>query len=388
LLWVTFLYLDLDLHKTSRIEILKGLSRQGYDVTLFAAYSKKKPSAEELGVRVYCIPVSRAPIIAFVVLAMSLIILLPLLILKLKPQFVIAEPQFGTFFGLISARTIPNPVRPKIIVDIRSIPVESTGLSGWLDNVCFDIAMFVAREILDGMTTITQMMRDLLCAKFSINPGYVGIWSSGVSLEVFDVRQHAGRRQELRARLGIDNNFVVLYHGAVTANRGIAEAIASLELLEAKYRNVIFLIIGKGPALESVKAASQKWIKEGRVIFHKPVEYMKMPDYISACDIGIVPLPDLPEWRIQCPLNLLECLAMAKAVVATDIPANKEVTTENRSVIYASSADAEGIAKAIRYAFDNRNMLNEWGTDGRLLIERQFNWNVIARRLDQYLSNC
>lgn len=388
LLWISFLFLDVDLHKTSRIEILKGLSRKGYDVALFGSYSKRKPSAETLGVRVYCIPVSRAPIISSIVPAISLIMLLPLLILKLRPHFVIVEPQFGTFFGLIAARIIPKPVRPKIIVDVRSIPVESRGFSGWLNDLCFDIAMIITREILDGVTTITHMMRDLLCAKFSINPENVGIWSSGVSTDVFEFRKHAERGRELRTRLGIDDKFVVLYHGAVTANRGIAEAIASSELLESKYRHILFLIIGNGPALESVKAASQKWIKEGRVIFHEPVEYTKMPDYISACDIGIVPLPDLPEWRAQCPLNLLECLAMAKVVVATDIPANKEITAESKSVIYAPSADAEGIAKALRFAFDNRNMLDEWGIDGRLLIERHFDWTVIAQRLDQYLSNC
>src|SRR5208337_1872429 len=136
-----------------------------------------------------------------------------------------------------------------------------------------------------------------------------------------------------------------------------------------------------------LRTTHRKEIAEGRVIFHGPVKYQDVRRYISACDIGIVPLPDIPDWRSQCPLNLLECLAMGKVVVATDIPANREVASESKAVVYAASSNPKDIAKAIMYAFDNRSRLDEWGIDGRAIMEKKYDWTIIARDLDRYLSS-
>jgi glycosyltransferase involved in cell wall biosynthesis len=387
LLWVSFLFLDIDLHKTSRIEILRNLGKQGYEVTLLGAYSKTKPSSKELGICVVSIPVRKIPVISYFFLGIVHIILLPVLILKLKPDFIIADSaDAGIFSGLISIRVIPRPVRPKVVVDVRSTPVETKGLRGFLETLCFRITILVARDLLDGITAVTSMMKYEISTKFHVDPKYVGVWSGGVSTKMFspDV-QRAKEAKELRTQLGLDDKFVILYHGALTANRGITEAIASISLLKGKYRNVVLLIVGRGPALPALKAASQKEISEGRVLFHLPVEYQKVPQYISACDVGLVPLPDIPDWRYQCALNLLECLATGKVVVATDIPANREVADESKAVVYAEP-NAEGIAKAVMYAFDNRDRLAEWGAFGRELIEEEYEWKIIARKLDRYLS--
>src|SRR5208282_6768637 len=102
LLWVTFLYVDMELHKTSRIEILRHLANRGYDVTMLAAYSTNRPSYDEHGIRIISIPVRKVPLISYLVLATSLVFLLPILILKIRPNFVIAESELGTFLGLIS----------------------------------------------------------------------------------------------------------------------------------------------------------------------------------------------------------------------------------------------------------------------------------------------
>jgi glycosyltransferase involved in cell wall biosynthesis len=110
-----------------------------------------------------------------------------------------------------------------------------------------------------------------------------------------------------------------MYRAVLTSNRGVAEAIRSMKPLKGECRNTVLFVLGKGPMLASLKRVSKEEIPEGRVIFHGPVDYREVPRHISGCDIGIVPLPDLSDWRYQCLLNLLECLAMAKVVVATGI---------------------------------------------------------------------
>jgi glycosyltransferase involved in cell wall biosynthesis len=384
LIWATLLFMDIELSRTTQIEVLRSLAKQGYDVTLVAAYSKMKPSFEEMEIQGFMIPSRKVPVLSFAFLSLILTVFLPVLILKSKPRFLIVEPHYGTFLGLISARGVPRPIRPKIIVDIRSTPIETRGLRGLFESVLFHMSLIVAREMLDGITVITGMMRDDICARYHIDPKSVGVWTSGVSPEIF--APNALRAKKLRAELGLEGKFAVIYHGVLTANRGVAEAIRSMRLLNGKYREVVLFVLGKGPALPFLKKVAQQEILEGRVIFHEAVDYHEVPQYISACDIGIVPYPDVPDWRYCCALGLLECLAMEKVVVATDIPSNRAVSAGSKCVIYAGSTDADGIARAIMNAFDNREMLAKWGASGRAVVKERYAWAIVARDLDRYLS--
>jgi glycosyltransferase involved in cell wall biosynthesis len=230
------------------------------------------------------------------------------------------------------------------------------------------------------------MMKREICTNFQLAPKDVGLWTNGVSTEKF--APDATMRKKMRARLGLNGKFVVLYHGVLTANRGISQAIASISLLNGKYRNTVLFVLGNGPALSDLMSTSRQEAAEGRVIFHEPVDFSLVPQYISACDIGIVPLPDLPDWRNQCALNLLECLSMAKVVVATDIPANREVTGKSKCVIYADSSGSNSLTRAIIHAFDNRSKLGEWGATGRALMKEKYEWSKVAQSLERYLSDC
>ncbi|MGB9693454.1 MAG: glycosyltransferase, partial [Fervidobacterium sp.] len=121
------------------------------------------------------------------------------------------------------------------------------------------------------------------------------------------------------------------------------------------------------------------------VMFHPPVPHSKVPEFIAMSDICIVPLPDLPQWRNQCPLKLLEYLAMNKPIIATDIPANRNVLGANKCVIYVRTANPNEIAKAIAYAYENRKMLKEWASCGRAIVEEKYSWTKVAGNLEAYL---
>jgi len=115
------------------------------------------------------------------------------------------------------------------------------------------------------------------------------------------------------------------------------------------------------------------------------VDYAEVPKYIAMCDVGIVPLPDLPYWRFQCPLKLLEYLAMKKVVIVTDIPAHRAIIGKEKCGIYISSVKPIGIAKSITYAYNNKEKLGKWGEIGRTIIKQEYTWEKVARDLENYL---
>jgi len=384
ILWVSSLILDVHLHKTSLLEILKHLTKRGDNTTLIAMRSKNVFPNENSQVRIISIPLRYVPVVSPVIYIIMLSFIVPVYILISKPDFIIAEPDFS-ILGSISALPFSKFKRAKFILDIRSTPVESVGFRGFLETCCFAASVRIARSFFDGITIITPLMKKEICKRFNINPKRVGVWSSGVSTTLFNPENYVLEGADLRRKLGLTRKFVILYHGAFSANRGLRETIEAMFIVKRANSNVVFFLLGKGPVDHSLKDLIQMKKLQDNVIIHDPVDYAEVPKYIAVCDVGIVPLPNLSYWRVQCPLKLLEYLAMKKVVIVTDIPAHRFVIGSEICGIYTKSSDPIEIANSIEYAYNNRNYLVSWGSVGRRIVEEKYTWAKIAKDLGQYL---
>jgi glycosyltransferase involved in cell wall biosynthesis len=158
-----------------------------------------------------------------------------------------------------------------------------------------------------------------------------------------------------------------------------------MKILRPDYPNVVLFLLGTGPMVSKLKQAVQKAGLEEHVIIHDPVNYAEIPKFIEISDVCIVPLPDHPYWRFQCPLKLLEYLAMEKAVILTDIPAHRTVIGEAKCGVYVPSVNPTEIAKAIEYVCLNKDSLNEQGKIGREIVKKEYTWEKVAGSLENYL---
>jgi len=274
----------------------------------------------------------------------------------------------------------------RLILDVRTIPVEVSGFRrGFLKHLLFTTSVSLAKELFSGITTITHLMKEDICARFGINPEKVGVWSSGVSTTLFEPRTWSSKGAPLRKKLGLAGKFIVLYHGVFSANRGLISTIEAMSIVKNVNNNVVFLLLGAGSSTQRLKDLIQVKKLQDTVIIHDPVGHAEVPKFIAMCDVGIVPLPDHPYWRTQSPLKLLEYLAMSKVVVITSIPAHRSVIKNESCGIYISSANPVEIAKSIMYAYDNRERLESWGKSGRKIVEEGYTWEKIAEDLESCL---
>lgn len=382
IVWVSPLIVDIHFHKTSRLEILRALSKRGHRVGLIASYSSKNDPNEMLGVPTLLVPLRYAPKFSPSMYTILLSIALPILFLRSRPDYAIVEPDM-TVLGMATTFLLPKSIRPKIILDIRSTPVNISGLKGFLKCFFFNFAVHVSKKFFQGITIITEMMKKEVCQVFDIDPQSVGVWTSGVSPAFFNPQNYDGA--SIKKDRGLDGKFVVFYHGPIIEKRGIPQTIKAIQILKNKYPDLFLFLLGKGTADTYFKRLIQELEVEKMVIIHSSVSYAEVPKYISMCEAGLVPLPNLPDWRNQCPLNLLEYLAMKKPVIATDIPANREILGNCKCGIYASSANAEEIARALAYACENRAEVEGWGAFGRTIVEERYTWNKVAESFETYL---
>jgi glycosyltransferase involved in cell wall biosynthesis len=381
--WISFLVVDLSLYKTTQLEILEHSAERGHEVYLFAAYSKDRCTIDNPNIHTTLIPLRYIPVITPLLFAIATTVFLPFYVATRKPRFIIVEPDL-TVLAFVW-KPLFSLLGIKIVLDVRSPPVDLVNFRRYLSALWFNASIVIGKNAFDGITTLTPKMKQELYEQFRIQSEFVGVWTSGVSTTLFDPEKYS--KLDLREKLSLSDKFIVMYHGSLSINRGILESIKAIEIVKDRYPDIVFFVLGSGPGEPVMKKLVQEIGVQDNVIFHDPVLYKETPKFIAMSDVGLVPLPNLPMWRNQCPLKLLEYLAMKKVVIVTDIPANREVIGKFKCGIYVSSTDPNEIAEAIIHAYKNRNMAKRWGHYGRMIIEKRYSWEKVAEHLDAYLSH-
>jgi glycosyltransferase involved in cell wall biosynthesis len=383
LLWVSTSVMDVFLHNNALLAVLKKLTELGYKINLVAIRSNKIKTKRS-SFSTTLVPLKFLPIFSPVLFTIAMMLFMPVLILRSNANFVVFDPDIH-ILSFFPSMFVCKARKIKTVLDIRTVPVEIIGIRGWFRKFWFATSILIAKKLFDGITIITPLMRDQISKEFDLNPNNIGVWTSGVSEDLFDPKDFSSNRSELKKELGLTDQFVVFYHGVFTPTRGLLETINAMELLLQSHEDLALVLLGSGPFKSTLDSFVQGHHLENKIIIHDPVNQQEVPKFISACDVGIVPLPDHAYWRFQSPLKLLEYLAMEKSVILTDIPAHRYVLGGADCGIYVSSIDPKKIAEAIEYAYCNKSNLLQWGIVGREIIKQKFTWEKVAKDFEQYL---
>ncbi|MFH0944008.1 MAG: glycosyltransferase family 4 protein [Planctomycetota bacterium] len=94
------------------------------------------------------------------------------------------------------------------------------------------------------------------------------------------------------------------------------------------------------------------------------------------------------EWRLfTCPLKVLECMALGTPVVATDLPALREIVTDGVTGRLAAPGDPEALASAIRELLDHPTLAESLRRAAHQHV-RAFGHGTRADRLMNFLETC
>jgi glycosyltransferase involved in cell wall biosynthesis len=329
------------------------------------------------------IPLKYIPIVTPTLYGLALFFFLPFYIIKIRPDFIISDPTTTLF--LIWKPLLSKLVNFKTVLDIRSTPVDTSRRRRM--QTYFSLAIWTAKTMFDGITTVTPMIKEEICRTFALESDWVGVLPNGISDDFIKCSKKESDVNSLRERFGLANKFVIIYHGSFRPNGGILESIGAIGLTKKDNPDIVLFLLGAAsPQLLSVlrKAIETEGV-QSNVILHGPVDFHSVPDYIAMSDVGLVPLPNIPVWRYQQPLKLLEYMAMGKTIIATDSPAHVHVAGENNNVIYVHSLATKELAKAMMYAYENRDKLGDWGRVGQQVVAEKYVWKRVNEDLISYL---
>lgn len=206
-------------------------------------------------------------------------------------------------------------------------------------------------------------MKIVRMAQTALLPG------SGIDLDAFAPAQPASR--------DADAPVTFLMIARLLGDKGVREFVEAARQLRAESLHAQFLILG---ALDhnnrSAVAASELagWLAEG-AIEHLPHQD-DVRSAIAAADCVV-----LPSYREGMPRSLLEGAAMAKPLVASDVPGCTLIAREGENGLLCRVKDAGSLADTMRrMATFSPEQRAAMGAAGRRIAEREFDERIVVDR--------
>ena len=87
------------------------------------------------------------------------------------------------------------------------------------------------------------------------------------------------------------------------------------------------------------------------------------------------------------PLTILEASLMEKPVIATNVGGIPELMQDGITGFLVEKGDYNNLIEKIKALVNNEDKRKDMGTSGHMFIDKNFNWNVIAKRFSNILTS-
>jgi glycosyltransferase involved in cell wall biosynthesis len=148
-------------------------------------------------------------------------------------------------------------------------------------------------------------------------------------------------------------------------------------------RDVYCVIIGKGDALPMLKKLTEELGLSDYVWFPGYVTEEELVRYLCSADICIDPDPSNPFNDRSTMIKMMEYMALAKPIVAFDLPEHR--VSAGEAAVYAKANDVSDMARQIALLMDDPARRRRMGRIGRERVEKELTWDLqIAGLLNVY----
>ena len=200
----------------------------------------------------------------------------------------------------------------------------------------------------------------------------------GVDPAVF--KQPERPRPVIRQELGFDPaDKVLLCAGRLVYKKGFEYAIRALPVVLAQHPAARLVIAGAGDLrIELGKLVAGLGLSE-RVRFEGAVSHDRMPDYLAACDLFLLPSIVDDSGNVDgLPNTLLEAMAAGKAVIASEVAGVPLVLTDGQNGRLVPQRDSLALAAAINHLLADPGLREELGQAARHKVETELDWTAIT----------
>ncbi len=289
-----------------------------------------------------------------------------------------------TLFAAVAAFVVSRRLGVPFVLEVRDLwPAIFVDLGVIRNRAaiwCLErLELFLYRRS-SAVVTVTRAFADDI-ARRGIARDRLHVIPNGVDLAAF---QPGPPDASLRARLGLDGKFVLLYCGA----HGISHALGRLLEVAARLRDesrIHFLFVGEGAEKDALVELAGT-LSLANVSFQPAVAREEVPALYRSAEVCLVPLRAVPLFRAFIPSKMFEILACGRPVLASLEGESAEILRESGAALVVPPEDAEAIAAAVRQLAADPPLCSRLAERGRPYVAAHFDRETLAERYLEVLQ--
>lgn len=179
----------------------------------------------------------------------------------------------------------------------------------------------------------------------------------------------------------------LLFVGRLVAKKGVGHLLDALALVRRTLPDVRLTLVGAGPLEAELRAQALARGLDAHVVFAGAVANEELAPYYRRAAALVVPSVVTPEGD-QEGLGLVigEALACECPVVASDLPAIRDLVHDGMTGFLARPGDATDLADKIVRMLGDPGRAARLAREGRGLVLERFDWQTVGRGYEELLS--
>jgi glycosyltransferase involved in cell wall biosynthesis len=177
---------------------------------------------------------------------------------------------------------------------------------------------------------------------------------------------------------------VIVYIGTLAEWQGLEVMLNALPVILAE-RAVRLRIIGRGRSRQRKALAKQirKLGLDEHVSLEPPVPHHEIPSRIAQADVCVAPLAmnDRNITQGCCPIKVIEYMACARPVVASNLPVVRELVREDRDALLFNPDDPDDLAYQVLTILKDAPLAARLAASAAQQAQEKFTWHIAQKRL-------
>lgn len=180
----------------------------------------------------------------------------------------------------------------------------------------------------------------------------------------------------------------VLFVGRLVEKKGVATLLEAISILIEKNLKIELLIVGEGPERKKLETLSRELSIQHCTKFLGAKSPKQLPEIYSSASITVMPsIVDSQNDQEGLGLVAIEAMGCNCAVVASSLPAVKDIIDDGVNGVLSKPGDKIELANAIERVLMNKDFRDQIATNARSSVLERYDWKVIANKYKELIHS-
>jgi len=218
------------------------------------------------------------------------------------------------------------------------------------------------------IAVVSNYMKTVVSEEFGIATDTIAVLPMGVDLTA---TFSAAKTERTPAN--------IVFVGRLVEKKGLRYLLEALKIVRQSLPTATLDVVGDGPLREKLEQRVQDLHLETAVSFHGAVEQNQIPRYLCRASVAAIPsIVDASGDQEGLGLVTIEAMGCGCPVVASDLPAIRDVVEHEVTGLLATPADADQLAAKLVQLLSQPELSTELAENARKFALAHFNWDTVA----------